>query len=353
MPKIALYTARFLDLSETFIYEPLRLFQKTEAVVYAWQRRNAEIFPYAPCRIGTEKYLRASLALDKVQLIHAHYGYVGVSALGFLKKWRVPLLTSFYGLDVYQHTRNPVYRWQLRRLFRRGDLFLACSQKMRGDLLQLGAPENKVKVLYGGADQIKFPYAVNPYLPGRPINILMCGRFVEKKGFIYGLRAFLKIAPQYPELRLKLIGTGRLEPELRREVESSTFSSQIEFLGGRSHAEYIEEIKKCHIFFSPSVTARSGDSEGLPTVLIEAAAIGRPLLSTHHSGIPEIVHEGKNGLLAPEKDVDTLAANMVKLLSAPERWPEYAEYGRRLVEEQFNMRKQAAKLEEYYTRLTA
>jgi glycosyltransferase involved in cell wall biosynthesis len=353
MPKIALYTARFLDLSETFIYEPLRLFRKTETVVCAWQRRNAEVFPYAPCRIGTEKYLRGALAADGIQLIHAHYGYVGVSALGFLKKLRVPLITSFYGLDVYQHTRNPVYRWQLRRLFRRGDLFLACSQKMRGDLIKLGAPENKVEVVYGGADPAKFPYAYNPYVPGQPVNVLMCGRFVEKKGFIYGIRAFLKTAPRYPALRLKIIGAGRLEPELRREAESSTFSSQVEFLGGRSHAEYIEEIKKCHIFLSPSVTARNGDSEGLPTVLIEAAAIGRPLLATYHSGIPEIVREGKNGLLAPERDADALAANLAKLLSAPKLWPKYAEYGRRLVEEQFNMPKQAARLEEYYTRLTA
>ncbi|MDR1453647.1 MAG: glycosyltransferase [Candidatus Margulisbacteria bacterium] len=351
MLKIALYTTRFLDLSETFIYEPLRLFQKTEAVVYAWQRRNAEIFPYAPCRIGTEKYLRGQLAADGIQLIHAHYGYIGVSALGFLPKRRLPLLTSFYGLDVYQHTRNPVYRWQLRRLFRRGDLFLACSQKMRGDLIKLGAPENKVEVVYGGADLAKFPYAHNPSAPGQPVNILMCGRFVEKKGFLYGLRAFLKVAPQYPGLRLKLIGSGRLEPELKQEAESSAFSSQVEFLGSRSHAEYIEELKKCHIFMSPSVTARSGDSEGLPTVLIEAAAIGRPLLSTRHSGIPEIVREGKNGLLAPERDVDALAVNIARLLSAPERWPEYAEYGRRLVENQFDLRKQAAKLENYYARL--
>jgi colanic acid/amylovoran biosynthesis glycosyltransferase len=224
---------------------------------------------------------------------------------------------------------------------------------MRGDLLQLGAPENKTAALYGGADLAKFPYAANPYSAGRPVNILMCGRFVEKKGFLYGLRAFLKTAPQHPEIRLKIIGAGRLESELKQEAESSTFHSQVEFLGGKSHAEYIAEIKKCHIFMSPSVTARNGDSEGLPTVLIEAAAIGRPLLATQHSGIPEIVHAGKNGLLAPEKDVEALAANLAALLAAPESWPRYAAYGRRLVETQFDLRKQAAQLEDYYARLTA
>ena len=132
-------------------------------------------------------------------------------------------------------------------------------------------------------------------------------------------------------------------------VQSS--SRNIYFLGSKTHAEYIEEIKKCHIFMSPSVTARSGDSEGLPTVLIEAAAIGRPLLATQHSGIPEIVQDGRNGLLAPEKDVDALAANMVKMLDNPDKWPAYSEYGRRLVEEQFNLEKQAAQLESYYKEL--
>ena len=344
--KVGCYTTRFLDLSETFIYEPLQLFQQTEVFVYAWQRRNENVFPYANCRIGKEKDLKKQLAADNLQLLHAHYGYIGVSALNFGLK--IPLLTSFYGLDVYQHTKNPFYRWQLRRLFKRGDLFFVCSQKMQKDLIRLGAPPDKVKVIYGGANLAKFPYSFNAYPKTQPITLLMCGRFVEKKGFLYGIRAFLQIAAQYPQARLKIIGAGTEESVLKREVESSAFNSQVEFLGKMPHAEYIAEIKKCHIFMSPSVTAASGDSEGLPTVLIEAAAIGRPLLATYHSGIPEIVHNERNGLLSPEKDVNALAANIVKLLSKPELWPEYSRYGRQLVEEQFDLAKQAAKLEEYY-----
>ncbi|GBR76336.1 putative glycosyl transferase [Candidatus Termititenax persephonae] len=349
MVKTGLYTARFLDLSETFIYEPLRLFQRTETLVYAWQRRHADVFPYAACRVGQDKFLSAALRQDKIQLLHAHYGYMGVAALGLLRKYPVPLLTSFYGLDVYQHTRNPFYRWQLRRLFRRGRLFLACSEKMRGDLLRLGAPPDKTVVIYGGADLRKFPYVPNPCPPHQAATILLCGRLVEKKGFIYGIRAFLKIAPHYPRLRLKIIGTGRLAESCKHEVESSTFKNQIEFLGNKTHAEYIEELKHCHLFLAPSVTARNGDCEGLPTVLIEAAAIGRPLLATWHSGIPEIVQDGRNGLLSPEKDVEALAANIEKLLNKPEQWPAYSAHGRALVEAQFDLQKQAAKIENLYS----
>ncbi|MDR2431390.1 MAG: glycosyltransferase [Candidatus Margulisbacteria bacterium] len=353
MPKIkaGCYTARFLDLSETFIYEPLKLFQQTDVCVYAWQRRNKQVFPYSNCRIGREKDLRGLMAADDLQVLHAHYGYIGVSASRFGLK--MPLITSFYGLDVYQHTRNPFYRWQLRRLFKRGNLFLACSRKMRGDLLNLGAPPSRVRALYGGAHLAKFPYAVNEYTENKSVVILMCGRFVEKKGFIYGLRAFLKTAPAYEQARLRIIGAGALEAELKREAASSPFGSQVEFLGSRTHAEYIAELKQCHIFMSPSVTAANGDSEGLPTVLIEAAALGRPLLATFHSGIPEIVRDRQNGLLAPEKDVNALAQNLAALLDDPSRWPVYARAGRELVEEQFDLAKQAAKIEEYYRELAA
>jgi glycosyltransferase involved in cell wall biosynthesis len=266
---------------------------------------------------------------------------MGVYALSFCKKNKIPLITSFYGLDVYQHTRSPFYRWQLRQLFKYGILFLACSEKMRNDLIKLGAPADKTKVQYGGATLSRFPYSQRA--PEKEITILMCGRFVEKKGFQYGIDAFNRISAEFPQVKLKIIGSGSLESVLKKAA-----GKNIEFLGAKSHAEYIEEIKKCHIFMSPSVTAKNGDSEGLPTVLIEAAAIGRPLIATKHSGIPEIVHDGKNGLLVPERDVPALADVLRKMLRKPEAWIDFSRYGRALVEKSFDLTKQAQKLEAYY-----
>jgi colanic acid/amylovoran biosynthesis glycosyltransferase len=350
MQRIGFLTTRFLDLSETFIYEPLMLMQTFTPYVYALQRRNTDNFPYPEVAIGKAKFLVQKMVEQKIELLHAHYGYMGVFALPFKKKLDIPLITSFYGLDVYQHTKSPLYRWQLRQLFKRGDLFLTCSQKMRQDLIALGAAPSRTRVLYGGADLQKFAHVSLPPLD-KELTILMCGRFVEKKGFIYGVRAFLQAAQVHENIRLKIIGSGNEEPALRALVAASPFAAQVTFLGNKSHEEYIEEIKRCHIFMAPSVTAKSGDSEGLPTVLIEAAAIGRPLIASRHSGIPEIVHDQQNGFIVDEKDVAGLAKAIQTLVADPALCEEFARYGRAYVEKMFNFETQVKILEKMYAEL--
>lgn len=368
--RVGLLTTRFLDLSETFIYEPLQLLQGFAAYAYALQRRNKKQFKHSrvftldelPKNVGLFQRLRGKLSggksiflrkmqEDSIALLHAHYGYMGIYAIPLKQKLKIPMVVSFYGLDVYMHTKSFFYRQQLKKLFKHADLFLVCSERMRQDLIALGAPPSRLRVLYGGATLKKFPFSFKPYQANKPLNILMCGRFVEKKGFIYGVQAFIAAAAKNENLRLRIIGSGSEEGKLREIVNGAQVKAQIEFLGNRNHDEYIKELKQCHIFMSPSVTAQSGDKEGLPTVLIEAAALGKPLLATLHSGIPEIVHEGKNGYLAPERDVDALAKNITKLVDENYRWSEFAEYGRQLVEKEFCLEKQVEKLQRFYQEL--
>ncbi|MDC0977771.1 glycosyltransferase [bacterium] len=366
MNQIGYLTTRFLDRSETFIYEPLKLIKNFHVIALALQRRNQELFPYEDIytiddldekkkkrdlflgTIGREKYLASKIMEHDLKLIHAHYGFMGIYALQYKKKCNLPLITSFYGLDVYQHTQNPFYRFQLKRLFKKGELFLVCSNKMRQDLISLGAPASRTVVHYGAADLNKFTFSFKGAEEREDITILMCGRFVEKKGFEFGINAFLKVARENENIRLKIIGSGHLEAKFKHLIEKSPFGDQVELLGNCSHQEYIEELKNCHIFIAPSVTAKTGDSEGLPTVLIEAAALGKPLLATNHSGIAEIVHHRKNGLLSEEKDTVGLASNLRKMINDNYRWIDYAQYGRALVEKEFNFSKQIEKLEELY-----
>ncbi len=369
MARIGFFTTRFLDVSETFIFEPLALLRQHEVFAYALQRKNSDLFPYKQVTtidelsdrerkkdlfwgdLGREKYLLNKMKEQKIELLHAHYGYMGIYALQYKKKLKIPLVTSFYGLDVYKHTRNPFYRRQLKKLFKKGNLFLVCSEQMRQDLIGFGAPPSRTFVNYGGAALEKFPYSFKPLKDNEDIVILMCGRFVEKKGFEYGIKAFLAMAGEYEKLSLKIIGSGKEEHHLKKIVASSPFAERVIFMGNRPHSEYIEEIKKAHIFMAPSVTAANGDKEGLPTVLIEAAALGKPLLATDHSGIAEIVHDKKNGFLVHERDLCGLESGIRKMLEHSHKWPEYAEYGRKLVEKEFDLQQQTAKLEAYYNKI--
>jgi glycosyltransferase involved in cell wall biosynthesis len=365
MTQVAQLTNRFLDVSETFIFEPLRLMKDFHPDVFCFQRRNAEKFPYEPIYsldelsaeeqkknnfkaiFGREEYFSKLIKEKNIKVLHAHYGFGGIYALQFKKKNpKLKIMVNFYGLDVYQHTRNYLYRLQLKKLFKHGDLFMGCSAKMKNDLLKLGAPESKTKVQYGGADISKFNFSL-PEVTEETV-FLMCGRFVEKKGFEYGLKAFIDCCSPNSNIRLKIIGSGSLEEQLRKIAGNSSCSRKIEFLGPKSHDEYLREIEKAHIFLCPSVTAKNGDQEGLPTVLIESAAIGRPLIATDYSGIPEIVHHKQNGLLVKERDVFGLSEAIRTMVSKKNKWAEYAKYGRALVEENFELNNQTKKIENYY-----
>ena len=107
-------------------------------------------------------------------------------------------------------------------------------------------------------------------------------------------------------------------------------------------------MREASIVCQPSVTASDGDSEGLPTVVLEASATGRPLLGTLHSGIPEIIEDGKTGFLVAERDVEALADRLRALLGSTDLRRTMGEAGRKRIEENFDLRKQAKKLEEIY-----
>jgi colanic acid/amylovoran biosynthesis glycosyltransferase len=110
----------------------------------------------------------------------------------------------------------------------------------------------------------------------------------------------------------------------------------------------------CDIFIQPSVTAADGDTEGgAPTTLLEAQALGVPVVATYHADIPHVVAPGESALLAPERDSEALAACLMKLLDAPERWSAMGRAGRRFIEEHHDAPSQVARLEELYFSLEA
>jgi colanic acid/amylovoran/stewartan biosynthesis glycosyltransferase WcaL/AmsK/CpsK len=123
-------------------------------------------------------------------------------------------------------------------------------------------------------------------------------------------------------------------------------------LGFQPYSVLRETLLQHHLFLSPSRTARNGDSEGgAPVSLLEAQATGMPVLSTHHADIPEVVVNGKTGLLSPEYDLKTLTCNLTQLILTPSRWESMGTAGRAHIEEHHNLRTQAAKLENLYDRV--
>jgi len=112
-----------------------------------------------------------------------------------------------------------------------------------------------------------------------------------------------------------------------------------------------EALREARVFCLPSVTAVNGDSEGLPTVIAEAQAMGIPVVSTFHAGIPEIVIHEVNGLLAPERDYRALSFALCRVLEDGQLWERFRLAALRQIDRHFNLETQTAKLEQIYSGL--
>lgn len=244
-------------------------------------------------------------------------------------------------------------------LFEQCDLILAEGNYMKRSLLELGCPAPKVIVQHLGVNLEKIPFIPRRINDHQKIKILIAGTFREKKGITYALEAFAKLTSKYKNIEVTLVGdAGRSQREIDYKKEITTIIStqkiadKVNYLGFLPYPAFIKEAKNNHIFLSPSIHPSDGETEGgAPVALIEMSAYGMPIVSTLHCDIPEVVVDGESGFLVQEKDTNGLAERLEHLINHPELWESMGKAGRKHVEEEFNIVKQAAKLESIYDSL--
>jgi len=296
------------------------------------------------------EYFKRVLLAEEVRLIRAYFGRGGIKMLPVSEKLNIPLVTSFHGALVTSYSKSWWYLRRQKTLFEKGDLFLARSEDTKKEMVDLGCKPEKIIVHYGGIDLNKFRFRKKSP-DGERIKILMCGRFVEKKGFEYGIRAFAKLGKTHKNIALTLIGDGKLRGKMESLVDFLNLSDSIQFVGMLSHEEVQREMEASDIFLSPNATAGDGNREGIPNTIKEAMATGLPVVSTYHAGIPELVIDKKTGFLVPEKNVDALVDRLGYLIAHPELWEKLGRKGREVVEEKFDLFKQVRKLERIHQSL--
>jgi colanic acid/amylovoran biosynthesis glycosyltransferase len=289
------------------------------------------------------------IAREGAGLIHAHFGQEGCRCLSARRRARVPLVTTFYGLDVSVLPRQRVWRRRFRRLFAEGELFLAEGPCMGDRLVDLGCSPDRVRVQRLGVDVARIPFRSQEARAGGDPVVLMCATFREKKGHVYGLRAFARIRDAHPTARMRVIGDGPLRSEIQAEIDRLNLGDCVDLLGMQPRSVWLEELGQATVLLCPSVTASDGDTEGgAPVVLIEAMAAGVPVVSSRHADIPEVVPDGECGLLFGERDVEGLSEGLQALLEyGPER-TRMGRAGRSHVEANHNLPVQAELLEGIY-----
>jgi colanic acid/amylovoran biosynthesis glycosyltransferase len=145
---------------------------------------------------------------------------------------------------------------------------------------------------------------------------------------------------QHPEIAFHydLIGDGPLAPSLRAQIKAAGLSDRVRMHGSLPHATVQKILGESDVFVLPSVTAADGDQEGIPVALMEAMASGMPVVATRHSGIPELVEDGRSGYLVPERDSAALRAALVKLARERDTWTSLGRHGRRKIEQEFDLK---------------
>jgi glycosyltransferase involved in cell wall biosynthesis len=299
------------------------------------------------------------LEAEKPDLIHAHFSVDSTTAIAIADALDVPLICSLHGYDVtvkdehFSKTRmGRLYLRRREQLWKKVARFVPTSQYIRDRAVAAGFPAEKMEVVYSGLDLRKFTFGNEPRNPNL---ILYVGRLIEKKGGPYLLKAVAKVAQVFPQVELAIIGDGPLRESM--EKEAAALHLNCRFLGKLMHPEPGNSVhdwmRRARVFCGPSVEAADGNTEGVPFVFVESHALGLPAVSFEHAGIKEAVLHGQTGLLAPERDVDTLADYLIRMLTDEPFWQECSDRGKTWVWERFDLNVLTKQLETLYSSVIA
>ena len=385
-PIVAHLMEDFLNPGETWLYTQIVTSKKTQPLVLTRNLKTANCLPYFGAvyqyRLWFEMIknptnllkivLRKILALgqrlrDKLtnselrfyrqillksgaELIHAHYGTTGYKALKLKQLSGLPLVVSFYGSDAYWLPANhPEWKNKYQLLFDRAEALIVKGPKMKQQLIKLGCPAKKIKIIDHGVRLEQIPFKVRK--PSQKVKLLTACSLIDYKGVDVAIRAFKLIASQFPQASLTIIGSGPEEEKITQLIKRLNLNKRVLCRPFMPLKRLIKEVEKYHIFLHPSFTSSDHKQEGIPTSIIERSASGMPVISTWHADILEIIHDNKNGFLVAEQSETELAKKLKYLIQHQELWQKFGKYGRRLVEDKFDAVKQTAKRERLYQRL--
>jgi colanic acid/amylovoran biosynthesis glycosyltransferase len=352
-PVAAIFRTPLFNPSERFIEDQAAALTRWRPLLVGLERKRAGVEAILP-ESGLERALFAlrgrggsierRLRAAAPKLIHAHFATDALRVLPLARALGLPLVASLRGYDVTRSDsallRSGRLSWMRyalgrRRLQREGALFLAVSDALRRRAIARGFAEERTLTHYNGVDLDRFRPGEGAREPGLVLHV---GRLVEKKG----TRVLIDALAGLPDARLVVIGDGPLRAGLERRA-----GPQVQFLGALPSDEVAQWMRRASVLAAPSLTAADGDSEGLPNVVVEAAASALPVVATDHSGIPEAVEDGSTGFLVPEGDAGALAGALATALGAG---PAMGRAARALAEARFDRVRLSERLERLYDR---
>ncbi|MFN0015724.1 MAG: glycosyltransferase family 4 protein [Saprospiraceae bacterium] len=325
---------------------------KTDGQHPFWQRmltRSQRFLPSYPF------WLSRQLRHRPPDVLHAHFGPTGCLYLPLAKKLDRPLVVTFYGFDYQKLLRQrPVFREKYRRLFADAACVVSASPLWQAELERMGCPKEKIALVRPSLDLTRFPFVRSGKPAGR-LNLVQAATFTPKKGHLVALEAVRLALVDCPNLHLTLAGerydpvvTGRVSAYIARHG----LASCVTWLGPIAHGQMPDFLSGFDACIHPSQHTAEGDHEAVCVALLEAHAIGLPVLATRHGDFPDQVLHGHTGLLVNEGDAYALAdAIRTMYWMEDQAFQELGQHARRHVEQEFDVRVSAERLRSIYESL--
>lgn len=328
MESVAVYRSHFGQLSETFVrdhiaslksFRPLVICDRQETPGSVTPEDFYEIEGNSLQRLALREFghhrgLGNALAQRKVRIVHAHFLFDGARIVRFARRNGLKLVVTAHGYDA---TLWPEFmrksrdgRLLLRRtaeLIKSASAIICVSDFIKQELINRGYPAELLHVVHCGIDLSKIEVGL-PASERR--GVLFAGRLVEKKGVKYLLEAFAQLPASIQAEGLTIVGGGPLQDELQQRA--ATLGIAPRFLGPRPRETILKLMGEARVFVLPSVRAASGDSEGLPIVLMEAQATGTPCVVFDERPMIEAIAAG-SGLSAEYKNPRSLAEKIASI----------------------------------------
>jgi glycosyltransferase involved in cell wall biosynthesis len=298
------------------------------AVRSSWQQRSMATLK----RFAQAAYLvENGLPGTNVTHVHAHFSH-DPTTVAFFVSWLTGMGYSFsaHAKDIYLQETD-----FLRLKIARARFAVTCTEYNKTYLQQLAGTATPILRCYHGINldffsgPLQSPTRVCPH-------ILSIGRLVPKKGFTVLLQALHLLRQKGIAFRCTIIGSGPLESALRQQMVACGLEGCVTLLGPMSQEELLQYYRAADVFALACEVHHDGDRDGLPNVIVEAMAMGLPIMSTHVSGIPECVEHGVHGLLVAEKDAVAFADGLLTLLSQPDTMRQFGQAGQKKVTQDFD-----------------
>jgi len=295
--------------------------------------------------------------MDKYSVVHCHFGMVANKFLIIrdILGLRQKFITTFYGQDSSKYIQAKGIS-AYDKLKKESSYILVMTEEMKERFVGLGFPLEKLLVHYTGVSVDNYKFHCHSFKKGDVFKIIFVGRFVEKKGLEDLLRAIKIATEDYQKIEAHIIGDTEdlvYKKKILKLIEDLGIGKNVILRGLVPHRQVLDMFSEMHLMTQLSKTAKNGDTDDLPFVLLEGQISGLPVVTTKHVGIPDGVKDGETGFLVEEGDCEAAARKILFFIRNPDISQKFSYNANRFISEKFDIKKFNNRLINLYKSLSS